>query len=256
MTERTKILGRTATHPWPVVLTLALLLTACSVPTARDSAAVPAPIGPVAQPEAATGATPKPGWVLRQHAVAAANPLATEAGVHILRAGGSAVDAAIAVQMVLTLVEPQSSGIGGGAFLLHHDGQRVQAFDGRETAPAAATEKLFLADDGQPLPFLQAVVGGRSVGVPGTVAMQKRLAALGPQRLTLPAGALRGHTFHYSRCVSTLEPVRRTEAARNSASAAGEAMFRSGSVQASYFHAWFASSPAATASLFLPGGTD
>ncbi|MDO9293362.1 MAG: gamma-glutamyltransferase, partial [Hydrogenophaga sp.] len=171
MTERTKILGRTATHPWPVVLTLALLLTACSAPTARDAAAVPAPIGPVAQPEAATGATPKPGWTLRQHAVAAANPLATEAGLHILRAGGSAVDAAIAVQMVLTLVEPQSSGIGGGAFLLHHDGQRVQAFDGRETAPAAATEKLFLADDGQPLPFLQAVVGGRSVGVPGTVAM-------------------------------------------------------------------------------------
>jgi gamma-glutamyltranspeptidase/glutathione hydrolase len=171
MTERTKILGRTATHPWPVVLTLALLLTACSAPTARDSAAVPVPIGPVAQPEAATGATPKPGWTLRQHAVAAANPLATEAGVHILRAGGSAVDAAIAVQMVLTLVEPQSSGIGGGAFLLHHDGRRVQAFDGRETAPAAATEKLFLADDGQPLPFLQAVVGGRSVGVPGTVAM-------------------------------------------------------------------------------------
>ncbi len=92
--------------------------------------------------------------------------------------------------------------------------------------------------------------------LPGTVAMQKRLAALGPQRLMLPAGELRGHTFHYSRCESPLEPVRRTEPARGGASGAGEAMFRSGSVQATYFHAWFASSPAATASLFLPGGID
>ncbi len=92
--------------------------------------------------------------------------------------------------------------------------------------------------------------------LPGTVTMQKRLAALGPQRLTLPAGELRGHTFHYSRCESSLEPVRRTEPARGGASGAGEAMYRVGSVQATYFHAWFASSPAATASLFLPGGTD
>ena len=92
--------------------------------------------------------------------------------------------------------------------------------------------------------------------LPGSVTMQKRLTALGPQRLTLPAGALRGHTFHYSRCVSTLEPVCRTEPARAGASGAGEAVFRSGSVQASYFHAWFASNPEATASLFLSGGTD
>lgn len=92
--------------------------------------------------------------------------------------------------------------------------------------------------------------------LPGSVTMQKRLTALGPQRLTLPAGALRGHTFHYSRCVSTLEPVCRTEPARAGASGAGEAVFRSGSVQASYFHAWFASNPEATASLFLSGDTD
>ena len=92
--------------------------------------------------------------------------------------------------------------------------------------------------------------------LPGSVTMQKRLTALGPQRLTLPAGALRGHTFHYSRCVSTLEPVCRTEPARAGASGAGEAVFRSGSVQASYFHAWFASNTEATASLFLPGSTD
>ena len=99
--------------------------------------------------------------------VAAANPLATDAGFQVLQAGGSALDAAIAVQMVLTLVEPQSSGIGGGAFLLHWDGQAVQAWDGRETAPAAADERLFLQPDGKPLPFMDAVVGGRAVGVPG-----------------------------------------------------------------------------------------
>lgn len=75
-----------------------------------------------------------------RHMVAAANPLASEAGRAMLRAGGSAIDAAIAMQMVLTLVEPQSSGIGGGAFILYWDGKRVQAFDGREAAPAAVTE--------------------------------------------------------------------------------------------------------------------
>jgi gamma-glutamyltranspeptidase/glutathione hydrolase len=101
--------------------------------------------------------------------VAAANPLATDAGHQILRAGGSAVDAAIAVQMVLTLVEPQSSGIGGGLFLVHHDGKRVVAYDGRETAPLAATPELFIGADGKPMGFMQGVVGGRSVGVPGTL---------------------------------------------------------------------------------------
>src|SRR5690606_36969669 len=100
-------------------------------------------------------------------AVAAANPLATDAGYQVLRAGGSAIDAAIAVQMVLTLVEPQSSGIGGGAFLLHSNGREVEAFDGRETAPSAVDERLFLGADGKPLAFYDAVVGGRSVGVPG-----------------------------------------------------------------------------------------
>jgi gamma-glutamyltranspeptidase / glutathione hydrolase len=89
----------------------------------------------------------------------------------VLKAGGSALDAAVAIQMVLTLVEPQSSGIGGGSFLLHYNGTDVEAFDGRETAPAAADEKLFLTPDGRPMPFEIAVVGGRSVGVPGTVRM-------------------------------------------------------------------------------------
>lgn len=99
--------------------------------------------------------------------VAAAHPLAADAGREILQAGGSALDAAIAVQMVLALVEPQSSGIGGGAFLLHWDGRELQAWDSRETAPAAAGEGLFLAPDGQPLPFDEAVFGGRAVGTPG-----------------------------------------------------------------------------------------
>jgi gamma-glutamyltranspeptidase/glutathione hydrolase len=124
-----------------------------------------------AQPELASGLTDKPGWTTHRYAVAAANPLATQAGQQILQAGGSAVDAAVAVQMVLTLVEPQSSGIGGGAFLLHFDGQRTQAYDGRETAPAGATPALFLDATGKPLPFMDAVVGGRSVGVPGALRM-------------------------------------------------------------------------------------
>jgi gamma-glutamyltranspeptidase / glutathione hydrolase len=123
------------------------------------------------QPEGASGSTEKPGWAAKKFAVAAANPLATDAGYQVLKAGGSAVDAAIAVQMVLTLVEPQSSGIGGGAFLLHHDGKAVEAFDGRETAPAAADEKMFLGADGKPVQFYEGVVGGKSVGVPGTVRM-------------------------------------------------------------------------------------
>ncbi len=121
-------------------------------------------------PEAASGYQAKPGWRLAQRGVAAANPLASDAGYQVLQAGGTAVDAAIAVQMVLSLVEPQSSGIGGGAFLLHHDEDVLQVFDGRETAPALASERLFMRDD-KPMDFQAAVVGGRSVGVPGLLRM-------------------------------------------------------------------------------------
>ncbi|MBK9029518.1 MAG: gamma-glutamyltransferase [Propionivibrio sp.] len=123
------------------------------------------------QPEAVTDSVAQSAWHGRKFAVAAANPLASAAGLEILQAGGSAVDAAIAVQMVLTLVEPQSSGIGGGAFLLHYDGNEVVALDGRETAPAAVNETLFIKADGKPMAFHEAVVGGRAVGVPGTVKM-------------------------------------------------------------------------------------
>lgn len=106
---------------------------------------------------------------------ATANPLGTETAARVLARGGSAVDAAIAAQMVLGLVEPQSSGIGGGGFLLHYDAasRRVRAYDGRETAPIAAKPERFLDDRGEPLPFLKAVLDARSVGVPGLLAMLK-----------------------------------------------------------------------------------
>ena len=163
------------------LLTLALL-TACSSqpPVSAWRYSVPE------QPEAASGHTDKPGWAYSRQAVAAANPLATDAGLQLLRAGGSALDAAIAVQLVLGLVEPQSSGIGGGAFLLHFDGRRVQAFNGRETAPAGARTDMFL-ENGKPLPFDEAVLSGRAVGVPGAVRM---LETAHRQHGTLPWGQL------------------------------------------------------------------
>jgi gamma-glutamyltranspeptidase/glutathione hydrolase len=105
--------------------------------------------------------------------IVTANPLASDAGVAVLERGGSAVDAMVAAQLVLNLVEPQSSGIGGGAFMLHWDSaaRKLTAFDGRETAPAAAVPDLFLKPDGAPMEFEEAVPGGRSVGVPGTLAL-------------------------------------------------------------------------------------
>ncbi len=105
--------------------------------------------------------------------VAAANPYAVEAGVEILRKGGSAIDAAIAVQTVLSLVEPQSSGIGGGAFLVFYDAKtgKVLAYNGREKAPSDIDENLFLAENGQPLRRLEAIVSGKSTGAPGVIAM-------------------------------------------------------------------------------------
>lgn len=105
--------------------------------------------------------------------IAAANPLAADAGRQMLARGGSAVDAAIATEMVLTLVEPQSSGIGGGAFLVHHDGSngKLQTYDGRETAPASAHPGMFLNESGKPMSWPKAALGGRAVGVPGLFRM-------------------------------------------------------------------------------------
>jgi len=124
-------------------------------------------------PERPSGWIDKAPVTARRFLVATANPLATRAGVEILKAGGNAIDAAIAAQLVLGLVEPQSSGLGGGAFLLYHDAKSHEliAYDARETAPLAAQPDRFLDAHGKPLRFGDAVVGGRSVGVPGTVAL-------------------------------------------------------------------------------------
>src|SRR5689334_15818578 len=105
--------------------------------------------------------------------VVAANPLAAQAGLEVLKQGGDAVDAAVAVQAVLGLVEPQSSGLGGGAFMTYYDAasHAVTAYDGRETAPSSARPDQFMGPDGKPLPFFEAVLGGQSTGVPGAVAM-------------------------------------------------------------------------------------
>src|SRR6476620_10818960 len=121
---------------------------------------------PAAQPVATVAPADSPF-------VIAANPLAAQAGLNVLKRGGSAVDAAIAVQAMLSLVEPQSSGIGGGAFMTYYDGSshRVTVYDGRETAPAGATPDMFLDGSGQPLPFARAVLSGRATGVPGAVRM-------------------------------------------------------------------------------------
>ncbi|RCK33240.1 gamma-glutamyltransferase [Thalassospira xiamenensis] len=107
--------------------------------------------------------------------VSAANPLAVEAGANVLRRGGNAIDAMVAVQTMLGLVEPQSSGLGGGAFLVYYDARsgKLTTIDGRETAPMAATPTLFQDANGQPMEFYDAVVGGRSVGTPGTPALLK-----------------------------------------------------------------------------------
>ncbi|WP_095130359.1 gamma-glutamyltransferase [Pseudomonas sp. Irchel s3h14] len=143
------------------LITAALTLAACSAPTTSTL--------PVA-PEVASGyRADLQTQYASKHMAAAANPLAAEAGREMLRRGGSAIDAAIAMQAVLTLVEPQSSGIGGGAFVVLWDGKAVRTYDGRETAPAGATEKLFLQADGKPMPFTQAQIGGRSVGTPGVL---------------------------------------------------------------------------------------
>ncbi|MBE0614034.1 MAG: gamma-glutamyltransferase [Burkholderiales bacterium] len=138
-------------------LAAALLWTGCAL-------AQPAP-------EPASGFSQKHAVEAKHFLLAAAHPLAVEAGYDLLRRGGSAIDAAVAVQMVLNLVEPQSSGIGGGAFILHYSAgdAKLSAYDGRETAPGAARADRFIGADGKPLRFLEAVVGGKSVGTPGVL---------------------------------------------------------------------------------------
>ncbi len=147
---------------------MALLLMVPTMSPAQQAADAVAP-------EAETGIAAKPPVIARRQMVVTANPHATQAGLDVLRRGGSAADALITVQTVLGLVEPQSSGIGGGGFLVWYDAKtgQVTTIDGRETAPSAATTDLFIGDDGKPLEFFDAVVGGRSVGVPGVVRLME-----------------------------------------------------------------------------------
>jgi gamma-glutamyltranspeptidase/glutathione hydrolase len=155
-----------------------------SLPAAPPPQAEPAPLTaapaltPVPAPQASPPAALAPA-VSHRHAqkgqgwVVAADPLAVDAGLEILKKGGSAVDAAVAVQAMLGLVEPQSSGLGGGSFLMYYDADSgsVSAVDGREKAPAGATPTMFLDEHGKPMSYLQAVRSGRSTGVPGVIAM-------------------------------------------------------------------------------------
>jgi gamma-glutamyltranspeptidase/glutathione hydrolase len=138
-----------------------------------------------------------------QGVVSAAEPRAAEAGREILRAGGSATDAAMAMMLALTVVEPQSSGIGGGGFLLHQSaGGDLQTIDGRETAPASAGTTRFLDASGKPLPFIQAWPGGYSVGVPGNIrlmaAAHEKWGKLAWRRLFEPAIRLADKGFTVS----------------------------------------------------------
>lgn len=161
---------------------------------------------PSISPESESGYEEKPGWEAESFAVAAANPLATDAGYQVLKAGGNAIDAAIAVQMVLNLVEPQSSGIGGGAFLMYFDGDEVRAYDGRETAPQGVNGELFM-QDGEPLAFNEAVVSGLSVGVLGTLRMLEKAHAehgeLAWEELFIPAITLAEEGFEVSNRLHT-----------------------------------------------------
>lgn len=178
-----------------------------------------------APPEAATGVASKSLVRASDFMVVAAHPDATRAGLTMLEKGGSAVDAMVAVQLVLGLVEPQSSGLGGGAFLVHFDAGtgKLTTLDARETAPAAATPGLFLDAAGEPLDFFDAVVGGRSVGTPGTVALlweaHQRHGKLPWPDLFQPAIRLAEEGFEVSARLNSLvsgaaESLFRNEAAR------------------------------------------
>ena len=161
--------------PLRLTLILAVLgwssLSGCT--TIKASWAQHPPPSEQIAPEPGTGTQVQQLTQADSFMVAAANPYAVDVGYEILRAGGNAVDAAIATQLVLNLVEPQSSGVGGGAFLLYFDATaaEITAYDGRETAPQQVTSDLFLQANGQPFDFFDAVVGGRSVGVPGVIKL-------------------------------------------------------------------------------------
>ncbi|HSR82411.1 MAG TPA: gamma-glutamyltransferase [Hyphomicrobiaceae bacterium] len=183
----------------PLLASLAALFA-----TAHALALQPArALDPAAAPEQATGSRHLQLESAKSFMIAAANGAAVDAGLEMLRAGGNAADAAVAVQLVLNLVEPQSSGLGGGAFILHWDAssQTLESYDGRETAPAAASPDRFLVD-GRPRPFEQAVFGGLSVGVPGALraleALHRRHGRLPWAHLFEPAIKLATEGFRVS----------------------------------------------------------
>lgn len=212
-----------------LILIIALLLAPLSAAWTAQETTEPGTIesGQDLQPEPATGWTPKEAVEARNFMVAAANPLAVMAGVEILKEGGSAADAMIATQLVLNLVEPQSSGIGGGAFLVYYDvgTGSTTTFDGRETAPLAARGDLFLTDSGEEMSFRDAVVGGLSVGTPGTLKLletvHRRYGKLPWDRLFGPAISLAENGFEVSPRLAGLlsgaegEALRTFDEARN-----------------------------------------
>ncbi|AWM78413.1 gamma-glutamyltransferase [Phenylobacterium parvum] len=176
------------------------------------------PASPVLAREAKAPAAAPAAKAKETGMVAAAHPLAVEAGVSVLRRGGSAVDAAVAVQAALGLVEPQSSGIGGGAFITYYDAKtrKVTAYNGRETAPAGASPDMFLGPDGKPLSFVAAVTSGRSTGVPGAVAMlhmaQKAHGRLAWKDLFTEAEALADQGFAVTPRLAALAASRAPQA--------------------------------------------
>lgn len=186
-----------------IAITISALLASSSVHASQQAADAFAP-------EMATGTSDKQLVKAKDWMVTAANPEATQAGAEVLARGGNAVDAMVAVQLMLGLVEPQSSGIGGGSFLVYWDSkkQRLTTYDGRETAPSAANEDLFLDKNGKPLKFYDAVVGGRSVGTPGTVKLlwdvHQKYGALDWDEVVLPIAQKAEQGFTISERLSML----------------------------------------------------
>lgn len=207
----------------PMTRTIAALLLLL-IPLSGTSLAQDAAPNDTRQPEAESAIAAKPLVRARQEMVVAAHPLAAKAGMEMLEKGGSAIDAGIAVQLVLNLVEPQSSGIGGGGFALYWEKETgtLTGYDGRETAPAKAGPDLFLDDDGKPLKFKDAVASGRSIGTPGLLAMlwmmHQRYGTLPWEELFQPAIEIAKSGFPVSERLATLlaneKPESFTERAR------------------------------------------
>jgi len=184
----------------PARVTALLTRAACGLPLFFWAAVALAQLAP----EPPSGVASKKTATGQRFMVAAAHPLAVDAGYAVLARGGSAMDAAVAVQLVLGLVEPQSSGLGGGAFIVHYSAadRRVRTYDGRETAPAAARPDRFIGQFGRPVGFIDAVLSGKSVGVPGLLpaleAAHRDHGRLGWATLVEPAVALAEQGFPVS----------------------------------------------------------